>query len=84
MTNLEYLYANDRRALMDFVGCNSLCDDCRARPYCDELTACGEMTEPEWLMSIRDNMGSTEKGTHMEDDHGLGPETGDDRLEAAV
>lgn len=64
MTNLEYMYANDKRALMDFVGCNSDCDDCRARPYCDEFVALGgAITEAEWLMSERAIIGSTENGT---------------------
>lgn len=77
MKRLEYLYANDRRALMDFVGCNSDCDDCRARPYCDDYTSQDELNEPQWLMSDvvepsegqlrpecgHDIIGSTENGT---------------------
>lgn len=77
MKRLEYLYENDRRALMDFVGCNSDCDDCRARPYCDDYNSQDELNEPQWLMcdvvepsgvpsrpeSGRDTIDCTENGT---------------------
>lgn len=49
MTNLQYLYENDQRALQDFVLCNSHCDDCRARSYCDDF-AKTDMAEWEYLL----------------------------------
>lgn len=51
-TLLQHLYENDKRALMDWVSCNSDCGDCRARMYCDQFTAQDEVAhEWEWLMS---------------------------------
>ena len=82
MNNLEYLYANDRRALIDFVVCNSHCDDCRSRPYCDEFTACGDITEPEWLMMERDIMASTENGTQTTESDAIGADKRHDGLDA--
>ncbi len=56
ITNLEYMYDRDKRALSDFVSCTSDCYDCRARPYCERFTALdGVMTEPEFLMAEMGN-----------------------------
>ena len=53
MTNLEFLYLHDRRALVDFVSCDSHCDDCRARRYCDDFTG---TDVPEWEFLVQDTL----------------------------
>ena len=50
-TLLQHLYQNDKRALVDWVTCNSECEDCRAKRYCDDYTEYSrEVPEWEWLM----------------------------------
>lgn len=50
MNRLKWFYKNDKRALLDFIGCIEHCDGCRAREMCDEYTADGKRGEAEFLM----------------------------------
>lgn len=37
MNRLEWFYKNDKRVLLDFIGCIAHCDGCRASDMCDEF-----------------------------------------------
>lgn len=50
MNRLKWFYKNDKRVLLDFIGCIEHCDGCRAREMCDEYTADGKRGEAEFLM----------------------------------
>jgi len=49
MIRLQHMIEEDRRALADFISCTSCCEDCRAKPYCDEFAAT-EQAEWEYLV----------------------------------
>lgn len=80
-TNLEYMYDHDKRALSDFVSCTSYCYDCRAKIYCDRLTAFDPaITEVEFLMAEMGN--EVESIAEMREMFGkrpIGKEKQDDR-----
>ena len=37
MNRLKWFYKNDKRALLDFIGCIDHCNGCRASDMCDEF-----------------------------------------------
>lgn len=61
-SNLEWLFANDRHALIDWVVCCGDCKNCRAGSYCEEAhewTHGGDgRTFDGWMLEEHDGEGS--------------------------